>query len=343
MTYTLGELAERAGGTVEGDASVEISGIETLDNAESNQISFLSDKRYKADLARTKAGAVIMNQESSEAYTGNKLISSNPRLVLAFVSSLFAQRDNNFTGHHPTSVLGKNIKLGRNVVICAHAIVEEGAHLEDNVYIGPGSYVGHDVTIGAGTLIDANAVIHRRCHIGKDCIIFSGAVIGADGFGYAKDHDRWVKIEQLGSVRIGNNVEIGANSTVDRGAVGDTIVEDGVKIDNLVQVGHNVRLGENTIIASGAGVAGSAKIGKRCAIGGMSGIYGHITIADDVTIGAVSMVSKSIKEAGTYSSGIRAERINNWQKNEARLYQLDEMARGIRDLMKRIEQLEKGK
>lgn len=345
LAYKLSELAQLLEVELRGDPNVEINGLATLQHARTGQLSFLHNSKYKSFLAETQASAVILSSNDAQACTVNALITDNPYLSYAKAVGLFAKIPAPKPGIHATAVIG------------------EGCQIDSTASIGPQVVIGDHVTIGAHTIIGAGCSIGDHCHIDKNTrlwdrvtiyygvkigqrvIIHSGAVIGSDGFGLAPDKGKWVKIPQIGSVHIHNDVEIGANTSIDRGALEDTVIEEGVKLDNQIQVGHNVRIGAHTAIAGCVGIAGSTTIGKHCMIGGGAGIIGHLTITDGVMITAGTGVAKSITEPGVYSSGIDAQAAKLWRKNMFRIYHLDEQARKIQELDKLVhrlkEQLEK--
>lgn len=339
MTITLGELAKVVGGHVIGDDSRVITGIGTLQSAIEGQITFLTNPKYSRYLADTKASAVILKQANASDCPVDVLVSENPYLSYARISVLFDQGGASAQGIHPTAVISPSAIIGANVSIGAYASVGENTQIGDGVNIGPGCVIEQGAVIGAGSRLVANVVIYHHVKMGLRCLIHAGTVIGSDGFGFANDKGRWVKIHQLGTVVIGNDVEIGANTTIDRGAIEDTVIEDGVIIDNQVQIAHNVHVGAHTAIAGCVGIAGSARIGRHCAFGGGAGVLGHLQIADGVTVTAMSLVTKSITEAGVYSSGTPLEPSASWQKNFARFKQLDEMARRIKALEKALSQI----
>jgi len=241
-------------------------------------------------------------------------------------------------GVHPTAVVSPAAKVASTASIGPHAVVEAGAMIGEGVYIGAGCYVGAHATIGAKTRLVAHVVMGERCVAGNDCLFHPGAVIGSDGFGFAKDGEQWQKVPQLGRVVIGNKVEVGANTTIDRGALNDTVIGDGVKLDNQIQIAHNVRIGENTAIAACVGIAGSTIIGKRCTLGGQAGVTGHLEIVDDVHVTAGSLVTSSIAQPGVYSSSLKAEPVEKWRRNAARLHHLDEIVRRLAKLEERLQQ-----
>ncbi len=331
-TYTLQYLSQYLDADLDGDAEFEVNGLSSLISADEKKLSLYMGGRYKDQLKETQAGCIVLNESNTAAYKGNKLVVANPYLSYAKLSELFAYKPLGNVGIHPTAVVADNAIIGSNVSIGANTVVEENTQILDNSHIGAGVYIGEGVIIGKNTTVHANVTIHHDVVIGDDCIFHSGSVIGADGFGFAPSSDGWQKIHQLGSVFIGNNVDIGANTAVDRGALDDTTIGDGVKIDNLVQIGHNVKIGEATAIASKTGVAGSSIIGKRCTIAGAVGIAGHLSIADDVHITGMTLVSKSIPKAGSYSSGTTMTTTREWRKNAVRFNQLDKLARQVKSI-----------
>jgi len=324
--YTLAELALRIGAELAGDHHHKIFALAPLQTATEIHLSFIANPVYKRYLASTKAGAVICAPELAEQVVGNKLIVAHPYVSYAQLTALFDNSLTHDVGVHPSAVIGKNCVLGANICIGANAVIGDDVTLGEGVNIGPGAVVGNNTMIGSGTRLNANVTIYHGVRVGSDCVFHSGCVIGADGFGFAPSQEGWVKIHQLGGVVIGNKVEIGANTTIDRGALDDTVIEDGVIIDNLVQIGHNVRLGQNTAIAAHTAIAGSTSIGNNCMIAGAAAIAGHLTLADKVHITAMSMVSASINEAGSYSSGVPLSPTKEWRKNAARFRQLDNLA-----------------
>lgn len=324
--FTLAELAQRINAELIGDPQHKISALATLQSATSADISFIANPAYKKHLTTTRAGAIIVHPDLAHEVVGNKLIVANPYVCYAHITKLFDQSSIFTSGIHTSAVIGNGCVLGKNISVDANAVIADGVTLGDNVVVGAGSYVGKDSSIGAGTKLYANVTIYHGISIGCDCIFHSGCVIGADGFGYAPTDNGWVKIHQLGGVVIGNRVEVGANTTIDRGALDNTFLADGVIVDNLVQIGHNVQLGKNTAIAAHTAIAGSTIIGENCTIAGAVAIAGHINLTDKVHISGMSMVSSSITEAGSYSSGIPLAPTKEWRKNAARFRQLNVLA-----------------
>lgn len=326
------ELADLVGANIHGDAEASVSGIATLELAGTNDLSFFANRKYLKFLTQTEAAVVILHPDDLKQCPTNALAVDDPYLAYAQIATWLTRPDDPVTQIDPSAVIADDVALGNNVNIGAHVNIGCGSHIGDNVRLEAGTVLGSDVNIGSNTVIYPNVSVYSGVMIGEGCIIHSGAVLGSDGFGIANDKGQWVKVPQLGSVTIGNHVEIGANTTIDRGAIEDTIIENGVKLDNLIQIAHNVHIGENTAIAGCVGIAGSTSIGKYCAIGGGAGILGHLTIADHVHITATSLVTKTIKQAGVYSSGTPLQENAQWHKNFVRFKQLDNMARRLTEL-----------
>lgn len=335
-TFTLAELASHLNADIVGDSAFEVHGLAALSAAGPRDLSFITNANYLKALSVSKVGALIVTPALAEHFDGHKLIVPNPYLAFAIISKFFDKPSSQDVGIHPTAVIGENCQIGDGVSVGAHCVIGSNVVLGDNVQLGPGTSIGDDCILGARTRTSANVSIYRGVTIGTDCLFHSSCVIGADGFGFAPSPTGWVKIHQLGGVVIGNKVEIGANTCIDRGALDDTVIEDGVIIDNLVQIAHNCRIGKNTAIAGHTGIAGSTTIGERCTIAGAVGIVGHIEIADDVHIQARAMVSHSIKEPGSYSSGTPVSTTREWRKNAARFRQLDSLASRLIKLERKL-------
>jgi UDP-3-O-[3-hydroxymyristoyl] glucosamine N-acyltransferase len=322
QTITSGDLVKKLGGELIGDPNILINSVASLESSNQNSISFFNNPKYLDLLKITKAAIVITNAESLAFRKGSAIVSNNPYLYFAKVSRLLnpskvpKKEISKSAMIHPTCKLGQNIFIGPNVVI------EENVSIADGVTVHAGVIIESDNIIGDNSTIHPNVVIKTNTIIGRNCTIYAGSVIGSDGFGYAKDNDKWFAIPQIGKVIIGDNVDIGANSTIDRGTLDDTIISSGVKIDNLVQIGHNCVIGENTIIAGCVGIAGSAKIGKNCAIGGAAMILGHLSIADNVIISPGSMITRSIKNSGTYTALMPFQDHAAWLKTAAKIKRL---------------------
>ncbi|MHB0776799.1 UDP-3-O-(3-hydroxymyristoyl)glucosamine N-acyltransferase [Halomonas sp. WWR20] len=336
ISCTLGDLAERLGAHLVGDADREVSGLATLSDAGPEDVSFLANKAYLKYLASTRAAAVLLHPEFGPESPTARLELANPYLAYAELSRLFdpvAERA--AAGVHPSAVIADNVRLGRNVEVGALAVIEAGAEIGDDVVIGPGSVVGADSQIGAGSRLYANVTLYHGVIIGQRAILHSSCVIGGDGFGFAHDGSRWHKIAQLGSVVLGDDVEVGSCSSIDRGALGDTWIGHDVKIDSQVQIAHNVQIGDHSALAGCVGIAGSTRVGRHCMLGGGAGLAGHLTLCDGVQITGMSLITNSIHEPGVYSSGTGAMSNSQWRKNAVRFKQLDEMAKRVTRLERR--------
>ncbi|WP_417528267.1 UDP-3-O-(3-hydroxymyristoyl)glucosamine N-acyltransferase [Marinomonas shanghaiensis] len=339
MSYTLGQLAANVHGMVKGDESLVIEKLGTLEKATEQELSFLANPKYQNHLATTSAGAVLVKTEELAQLVDNAIIVPNPYLAFAQLSHLFVPATQCWSGVHQSAVVSSNASLGNDVTIGPNAVIDDGAIIGDGCVIGAGCVIGRGAVIGQNTRLYPNVTLYHDVMIGESCIIHSGTVIGADGFGFAPDQGRWEKIDQLGSVIIGHRVEIGANTTIDRGAIENTLIGNGVIIDNQVQIAHNVIIGDNTAVAGCVGIAGSTKIGAFCTISGGAGLAGHLTIADHVHITAMTMVTKSISEAGSYSSGMGMEPTAKWRRSAARFRRIDSMAKQISELEQQIKKL----
>jgi UDP-3-O-[3-hydroxymyristoyl] glucosamine N-acyltransferase len=313
-------------------ASLMISGIGSLESATSTQVSFLANPTYRKQLANTQAAAVIIHPDMKDECTVAALVMSNPYMGFAKLSQLFNNLPDQAIGIHPSAVIAETAELAEGVSIAANVVIGEHVQIGADTRIGPGCVINAHSIIGKNSLLHANVVIYHDVVIGDDCILHSGCVIGADGFGFAPNAGSWEKIAQLGGVRIGNNVEIGANTTIDRGALGHTQIGNNVKLDDQIMIAHNVVIGDGCAIAGTTGIAGSTTLGKNCTIAGGVGIVGHIDIADGVHITGMTLVSKSIREAGVYSSGTAIMPASEWRKSAARFRQLDDMARRLKKL-----------
>lgn len=343
MAFALGDLAARVGGELHGDSACPIEGVAPLEDARPGTISFLSNPRYRRHLAATRASAVILSRDRLPECPCSAIVAEQPYLAYARVAELFSEPEPVRHGVHATASVSAACRVHESAWVGPYCVVEAGAVVAAGVQLGPGCMVGEGVHIGAGGRIGARVVLCRGTVVGRRARVHPGAVIGADGFGIAEDGERWVKVPQLGRVRIGDDVEIGANTTIDRGALEDTVIEDGVKLDNQIQIAHNVYIGAHTAIAGCAGISGSVRIGRRCRIGGGVGIAGHLEIADDVVITGMSLVTRSIPRAGVYSAGIPAEPAAQWRRNHARLRRLDDLARRVRELEGELEALREGR
>lgn len=338
-SYTLQDLADELGANVQGDSAYLIHSLATLQSAGAGQLAFVANAKYQKYLKGTLAGAVIISPAEVGLFSGNAIVTENPYLAYAQLSQKFSAPQLSYVGISPTASVADDIQLNGEVTISPGACIARGVVLEDSVFIGPNVVIGENCHIGRGTVLNANVTLYADTHLGESCIVHSGAVLGADGFGYANDKGEWVKIAQLGGVRIGDQVEIGACTTVDRGALEHTVIHSGVILDNQIQIAHNVEIGENTAIAGCTAVAGSTKIGQRCTIAGACGITGHLEIADDVHVTAMTLVTKSIKDPGAYSSGTGFMPYRPWKKNVVRFRQLDELARRLKSVENRIDEI----
>ena len=322
QTVTSGDLIKQLGGELIGDSNIPINSAASLESANQNSISFFSNPKYLGLLKNTKAALIILNRESLAYHDGAAIVVDNPYLYFAKILRLLNPSKLLKKEIHKSAIIHSNCKLGRDIYIGPLVVIEENVTLGDGVVIHTGSIIETNSSIGASSLIHSNVVLKENTVIGKNCILYSGCVIGSEGFGYAKDNKEWLAIPQIGRVVLGDGVDIGSNSTIDRGTLDDTIISHGVKIDNLVQIGHNCIIGENTIIAGCVGIAGSAKIGKNCAIGGAAMILGHLSIVDDVTISPGSMITRSINNSGTYTALMPFQQHDAWLKTAAKIRRL---------------------
>lgn len=339
-SYSLAELSDRFGGTVHGDAAIRIRQVAPIETAGPGEITFLTNRKYQKLLAASQAGAVILGADSGEATSIPRIVCDNPYAYYARVAALLNPGHAAEPGIHAKASVHPGAKVAATASIAACAVVEEGADIGEHAIIGANSFVGRNAAIGEHTRLHPNVTIYHDCVLGRRAIIHAGAVIGADGFGMAMDAGRYVKIPQIGRVVIGDDVEIGASTTIDRGALEDTVIEEGVKLDNQIQIGHNCRIGAHTAIAGCAGIAGSVTIGRHCRIGGSAMISGHLSIADRVEISGGTLVAKSITKAGTYTSVFPMSPHEDWLKNASLLRHLREMMDRIRTLEHQIKKTE---
>ncbi|ARN74996.1 UDP-3-O-(3-hydroxymyristoyl)glucosamine N-acyltransferase [Oceanicoccus sagamiensis] len=339
--YTLAELAELLEVTCVGDAEIVISGLATLASAGSGQLSFLANPKYQKALATTQAEAVIVAADMVDIGPANCLVSANPYLTYAKASQLFDQSSSTVAGIHPSAVISSSAAIDPSASIGPHVSIADNVVVGAATVIAAGCSIGKNTVLGEACLLHANVSLYHGVSLGDRVIIHSGAVIGSDGFGFAPSPDRekggWVKIAQLGGVVVGDDVEIGAGCTIDRGALDNTRIGDRVILDNQVQIAHNVELGDNTAIAGCAAIAGSTQVGKNCTIAGGAGIVGHLTIADNVHITAFTLVTKSIAEAGAYSSGTPMQDSRSWRRSAVRFSQLDAMSKRLSDIEKKLD------
>jgi len=335
MATTLGELAVRFGLELAGDPDTKVTGVATLASAGPGTVTFLANPRYRRHLPATRAAAVVLDPGSAADCPVAALVAANPYAAFARIAQVLHPRPAVQGGIHPSAVVDARASVAPDAAIGAHAFIEAEAVIGPRALIGPGSIVMRGARIGADTRLIARVTVYPGVEIGARGVLHAGAVLGADGFGFASDRDGYVSVPQIGGVRIGDDVEIGANTTVDRGAIEDTVIEDGVKLDNLVQIGHNVRIGAHTVVAGCVGISGSTTIGRRCMIGGAVGIVGHLEIGDDVVVTGYSMVTRSLKGPGMYSSGLPAVPTGEWRKVVARLRRLDATERRLAALEKK--------
>jgi len=335
----LGDLARRLGVELRGDPGILITGVGTLQNAGPQQLSFLSNPSYRRYLGTTGAAAVILSPREAAACPVAALIAGNPYLAYARAAALLFPEPADPPGVHPSAVVTESASLEAGVHVGACSVIGEGVRVAAGAVIGPGCVIEADCVIGEQSRLVARVTLCRGTRLGRRCLIHPGAVLGADGFGLANDNGRWEKVPQLGKVRIGDDVEIGANTTIDRGALEDTVLHDGVKLDNLIQIAHNVEIGEHTAMAGCSAVAGSTKIGRHCTVGGLSGLVGHLTIGDNVHFSAATLVTRSFEEPGYYSGGLPAMENGEWRKTVARVRRLESLERGLKALKQRLEQL----
>ena len=347
---TIAEIAEIVDGRVIGEAKDKVIKTASLDKASKNEVSFLSNPAFAQQLDTTNAGCVLLSTSYQKSdwemivkqkdKPANWVLCSDPYLAFAKISQaldttpLLSENINQNASIHPSVTLGENVQIGAGVVVCENSLIA------DNVSLGCNSFVGPDCSIDKGTILSPNVTIYHDVKIGENCLFHSGVVIGSDGFGFANDEGQWIKIPQTGGVIIGNHVEIGANSCVDRGALNNTIISDGVKIDNLCHIAHNVEFGENSAMAACSGVAGSTKIGRSCTFSGRTSIIGHLNIADGTHITAGTLVNRSNDEPGVFSSGTGMQENKVWRKNVARFKQLDSMAKKLRELEKKLKEIQ---
>ena len=339
--YRLSELVSLFGGELLGD-DVSVTQVAPLDSAGAGQISFLSNPKYRKQLADSSAAAVILAADVAAETPLPRIVTADPYLYFAKVSGFLNPMRQNDAGIHPSAVVGADAQVASSAVVMANVTIGAGAVIGDQCVLHSGCVIGEGVAIGAGSRIYPNVSIYHGCIIGERCTIHSGAVIGADGFGLAWNKDSWLKIPQIGRVLLGNDVEVGANTTIDRGALGDTVIEDGVKLDNQIQIAHNCRIGKHTAIAGCVGIAGSTSIGAYCTVGGAAMFVGHIEVADKVHIAGGALVSKSITKPGAYAGNYPLATRDEWLQNAAHIRNLDKLAKRVRQLEKKLADLEGG-
>ena len=328
-SFTSGELADRFGLELRGDAGLVIDGVATLARAEPGQLAFLANSRYRGQLGDSRASLVVMRAEDADAAPGAVLIAKDPYTAFAKMAALFERRQAREPGIHPNAVIDPTARIAPGAHVGPFVTVGARSVIGECSVLGPGCIIGEDCVVGDGCELIARVTLVTRVRLGQRVLVHPGAVIGADGFGLAMDSGHWIKVPQLGGVVIGDDCEIGANTTIDRGALDDTVLEEDVRLDNQIQIGHNVRIGAHTAMAGCSAAAGSARIGRYCLIGGAAGVLGHLEICDRVVVTAMSLVTSSITEPGEYSSGTPLTDNRTWRKNAARFKQLDALARRV--------------
>lgn len=335
MEISLGELVSRLGGELIGDSSIKVCQIASLEAARPGDVAFLSNPRLRGALETSNASVFLLSPKAAGLTERARILTPDPYLYFARVAQLFNPPKCSPAGVHPSAVVAS--ALPASVSVGPHGVVGEDCTIGENCIIGAGCVIGDGVSLGAGSVLHAGVKIYDHCVIGARAVLHSGAVIGADGLGFARDADKhWVKIPQIGRVIIGDDVEIGANTTVDRGALDDTVIGNGVKLDNLIHVAHNCKVGDDTIMAAMAGLAGSTTVGKRVMVGGKAGFAGHLEVADDVTVSADTNVTKTIDKPGVYTSMLPLQTHADWIKNFSHLRRLDAMAERLRELEKKL-------
>ena len=335
--YPLAAIAERFALELRGDGTQLISGIGTLAAATPAQIGFLANPRYRIELQTCNAGAVIVRADDASACPRAALVATDPYVAFAKVAALFNAPAAASPGVHPSAVVAADASIDASASIGPFCVIESGAVIDAGVAIGAHCFIGAHCRVGANSRLLNRVTLVARVTLGQRVLIHPGVVIGADGFGIAFEVDHWIKVPQLGGVRIGDDCEIGANTTIDRGAIEDTVLEEDVRLDNQIQIAHNVHIGAHTAMAGCAAVAGSAKIGRYCLIGGAAGILGHLSIADRVTVTAMSLVTHSIHTSGEYSSGTPIQDNRQWRRNAARFKHLDELFRRVQTFEKDLQ------
>ncbi|HVE51713.1 MAG TPA: UDP-3-O-(3-hydroxymyristoyl)glucosamine N-acyltransferase [Casimicrobiaceae bacterium] len=340
-TFLLAELASRTGATLDGDGRCRIMRVGTLENAGEGAIAFLANPKYRAQLLSTRASAVIVSPTDASATTLPKLVATNPYATYAKVAALLYPLNAVAAGVHATAVIDGTAKIAQDAVIGAHAVIGVRAVIGSHAVVGPGCVVCEDVEIGDAVVMHANVVVHARCLIGARTVLYSGVIIGADGFGLAEEGGKWLRIPQVGRVIIGADCEIGANTTIDRGAIDDTVIEDDVRLDNQIQVGHNCFIGRHTAIAGCVGIAGSTHIGRNCQIGGAAMISGHLTIPDGTVVSAGTLIWFSPREPGRYTGVFPQLSHREWMAAASKLRKLGELAERIRALERALQEMHK--
>jgi UDP-3-O-[3-hydroxymyristoyl] glucosamine N-acyltransferase len=330
MMVTLGELAVRFGCELRGDPAIAVDSVAPLAQARPNAVSFLANPKYVSQLAGTRAGAVILDAKSAQSSPVASLVVANPHATFARVATVLHPEPPLHPGVHALAAVAPDAIVDPGSEIAAQAVIGAGVRIGARCYIGPGCVIERGAVIGDDARLVARVYVGPNSVFGKRCIVQPGAIVGADGFGFAPDKGTWIKVPQLGSVIVGDDVEIGSNTTIDRGALENTVIEDGVKLDNLIMIAHNCRIGAHTAMAATCAVAGSSVIGKRCILGGKVGITGHVTLCDDVVVLGTSFVSRSIDKPGVYSSALPVEEAGAWRRIVGRIKRLDSIAKRLR-------------
>ncbi|WP_312936387.1 UDP-3-O-(3-hydroxymyristoyl)glucosamine N-acyltransferase [Pseudomonas sp.] len=337
QTLTLGQLAEALGATLKGSEALPITGLATLQEAGPEQLSFLANPQYRKYLETSRAGAVLLKAADAQAFSGNALIVPDPYLAYARISHLFDPKPKAVAGIHPSAVVAEDAEVDAAASVGPFAVIESGARIAAGVTIGAHCFIGARCVIGEDGWLAPRVTLYHDVTIGKRVVIQSGAVIGGEGFGFANEKGVWRKIAQIGGVTLGDDVEIGVNTAIDRGALSDTRIDEGAKLDNQIQIAHNVHVGAHTAMAACVGISGSTRIGKHCTIAGGVGMVGHIDVCDNVFVSGMTMVTRSITEPGGYSSGTAMQPLADWRKSAARIRQLDDMAKRVQQLEKRVD------
>ncbi|BAV97221.1 UDP-3-O-[3-hydroxymyristoyl] glucosamine N-acyltransferase [Lysobacter enzymogenes] len=330
QAHSARELAERFALGLHGDGEVRVGGVGTLAKAGPTQLAFLANPKYRSQLDTSAAGVVVMREDAAAGYAGTALIARDPYAAFAKISALFEPRPERPAGIHASAAIDPSAEVSPLAHVGAFVSIGARSRIEAGAVLGPGCVIGEDCIVGEGCELVARVTLVTRVRLGKRVLIHPGAVLGADGFGLAMESGRWLKVPQLGGVLVGDDCEIGANTTIDRGAIEDTVLEEDVRLDNQIQIGHNVHIGAHSAMAGCSAAAGSAKIGRYCLIGGGAGVLGHLEVCDKVTVTAMSLVTSSIREPGEYSSGTPLMDNRSWRKNAARFKQLDAIARRTR-------------
>ncbi len=329
VSFAAVELAERFALEVRGDGAARVHGVGTLARADAGQLAFLANPKYRNQLAASQAGVVVMRTDDAEGYAGTALIARDPYVAFAKMAALFEPRPLREAGIHPSAVVDAAAHVDPSAHVGPHVSIGARSRVEAGAIVGPGCVIGEDCVVGAGSELIARVTLVARVRLGQRVVVHPGAVLGAAGFGLAMEAGHWLNVPQLGGVVVGDDCEIGANPTIDRGAIDDTVLEEDVRLDNQIQIGHNVHIGAHTAMAGCSAVAGSARIGRYCLIGGAAGVLGHLEICDKVVVTAMSLVTSSIREPGEYSSGTPLMDNRSWRKNAARFKQLDALARRV--------------